>query len=112
MEVIEQREIQDLAGGLERGLVGGLGLAELHHRRGDIRASVVGDETGERRGLGGELRLCGADQALDAAGFNVDYLTLRNARTLAPVTDAGAEPLRLLVAARLGRTRLIDNLAV
>lgn len=56
--------------------------------------------------------LIAGNRTLDAAGFKVDYLTLRNARTLAPVTDAGAERLRLLVAARLGRTRLIDNLAV
>ena len=56
--------------------------------------------------------LIAGNRTLDAAGFKVDYLELRNARTLAPVADTGAEPLRLLVAARLGKTRLIDNLAV
>jgi len=56
--------------------------------------------------------LIAGNRALDAAGFKVDYLELRNAGTLGPVTDVGSEPLRLLVAARLGRTRLIDNLAV
>lgn len=56
--------------------------------------------------------LLAGSRALDEAGFKVDYLALRNARTLAPVIDAGSEPLRLLVAARLGKTRLIDNLAV
>lgn len=58
-----------------------------------------------------EVLLAG-NRALDEAGFKVDYLELRNARTLAPVADVGSEPLRLLVAARLGKTRLIDNLAV
>jgi pantoate--beta-alanine ligase len=58
-----------------------------------------------------EVLLAG-NRTLDEAGFKVDYLELRNARTLAPVVDVGSEPLRLLVAARLGRTRLIDNLGV
>ena len=49
--------------------------------------------------------------ALDAGGFAVDYLELRDAADLAPV-DRLTAPSRLLVAARLGRTRLIDNIAV
>ncbi|WP_421723543.1 pantoate--beta-alanine ligase [Bauldia sp.] len=43
---------------------------------------------------------------------DVDYLALRNADTLAEVTDVRSEPLRLLVAAWLGTTRLIDNVPV
>ncbi|MCP4386598.1 MAG: pantoate--beta-alanine ligase [Hyphomicrobiales bacterium] len=50
--------------------------------------------------------------ALATSGFKVDYLALRNADTLAEVTDISREPLRLLVAAHLGTTRLIDNIAV
>jgi pantoate--beta-alanine ligase len=46
------------------------------------------------------------------AGFAVDYLEARNADTLAPVAGLADGPVRLLVAARLGRTRLIDNIAV
>ncbi len=53
-----------------------------------------------------------AHQALLGAGFDVDYLELRNAETLKPVANQDAEPMRILVAARLGRTRLIDNLPV
>jgi pantoate--beta-alanine ligase len=44
-------------------------------------------------------------------GFVLDYLELRDAETLAPAT-ADAHALRLLVAAKLGKTRLIDNVAV
>jgi pantoate--beta-alanine ligase len=50
--------------------------------------------------------------ALERAGFVLDYLEARNADTLRPVRSAQDGPIRLLVAARLGRTRLIDNVAV
>ncbi len=50
--------------------------------------------------------------ALEAAGFRVDYLVLRNAETLAELTDPAREPRRMLAAAWLGKTRLIDNIAV
>ncbi len=46
------------------------------------------------------------------AGFAVDYLEARHAQTLEPVASRKDGPLRLLVAARLGKTRLIDNIAV
>lgn len=49
---------------------------------------------------------------IEAAGFMVDYLELRDAVTLAPVANASSRPLRVLVAAKIGRTRLIDNIAV
>lgn len=46
------------------------------------------------------------------AGFVLDYLEARHAETLAPVSAIADGPLRLLVAARIGNTRLIDNVAV
>src|SRR5690349_10397744 len=46
------------------------------------------------------------------AGFALDYFEARHAETLAPVTSRADGPLRLLVAARIGTTRLIDNMAV
>ena len=53
----------------------------------------------------------GAQALLDAGFDRVDYLELRDAASLAPLT-ALDRPARLFVAARLGTTRLIDNLAV
>jgi pantoate--beta-alanine ligase len=46
------------------------------------------------------------------AEFAPDYLEARHALTLAPVTSVKDGPIRLLVAAKIGKTRLIDNLAV
>jgi len=51
-------------------------------------------------------------RAIEAAGFTLDYLEARNAATLEPVANATDAPIRLLVAARIGKTRLIDNIAV
>ncbi|GAB4069911.1 pantoate--beta-alanine ligase [Ancylobacter sonchi] len=53
-----------------------------------------------------------ARRTVGDAGFAVDYLEARHAVTLAPVAALGAGPIRLLVAARLGATRLIDNIPV
>jgi pantoate--beta-alanine ligase len=50
--------------------------------------------------------------AIEAAGFAVDYLEARHAETLEPMRTVRDGPIRLLVAARLGRTRLIDNVGV
>ena len=51
-------------------------------------------------------------RAILAAGFvSVDYLELRAAEGLAPLA-ALDRPARLLVAARIGKTRLIDNIPV
>ena len=53
-----------------------------------------------------------AKARLEAAGFDpVDYVALHDAETLAPMTKLD-RPARLLAAARMGRTRLIDNLPV
>jgi pantoate--beta-alanine ligase len=49
---------------------------------------------------------------IDVAGFALDYLEARHALTLAPIASPKDGPIRLLVAAKLGKTRLIDNVAV
>jgi pantoate--beta-alanine ligase len=52
-----------------------------------------------------------ARRSLTTRGFRVDYVAARNADTLA-LPRAADESIRLLVAAWLGSTRLIDNIAV
>jgi pantoate--beta-alanine ligase len=51
-------------------------------------------------------------EAIERGGFTLDYLEARHAETLAPIGSIKDGPIRLLVAARLGTTRLIDNLGV
>jgi pantoate--beta-alanine ligase len=53
-----------------------------------------------------------AMEALRARGWAPDYITLRRQHDLSPVTGPCAEPLVVLGAAKLGKTRLIDNLEV
>ncbi|WP_379923246.1 pantoate--beta-alanine ligase [Erythrobacter sp. R86502] len=48
-----------------------------------------------------------------AGGFsNIDYAELADARSLAPLKQLNQAPARLLIAARIGGTRLIDNMGV
>src|SRR5262249_55083635 len=54
----------------------------------------------------------GGPAAIEHAGFVLDYLEARHADTLAPLSSRADGPIRLLVAARIGKTRLIDNIAV
>jgi pantoate--beta-alanine ligase len=56
--------------------------------------------------------MAGGAELIKAAGFALDYFELRHAETLAPATSVDDGPLRILVAAKLGKTRLIDNIAV
>ena len=58
--------------------------------------------------IAGLCQAAGAE--LIAAGFaKVDYIAARDAATLAPVAGRTGRPLRILAAAWLGKTRLIDN---
>ncbi len=61
---------------------------------------VIGHVMGETR------------EAIVGAGFDIDYVEARHAETLARVARRLDGPIRLLAAARLGATRLIDNVAV
>ena len=65
-----------------------------------------------QRGGGVALALAAAKDRLARAGFDpIDYVELCDSETLEPV-ESLERPARLLAAAKLGRTRLIDNLAV
>lgn len=52
-----------------------------------------------------------AARNLTAQGFKVDYVAARHAETLAPPQNK-TDPIRLIAAAWLGNTRLIDNIPV
>lgn len=53
------------------------------------------------------------EQALLGGGFaSVEYVELADAESLAPLPKRSDRPMRLLVAARIGTARLIDNMAV
>ena len=72
--------------------------------RESARRMRAGDDIGAAMAGGAEL--------IAGAGFRLDYLEVRHAETLAPVASVKDEPARILVAARIGKTRLIDNVAV
>lgn len=59
-----------------------------------------------------EAVLADGRTAITQEGFALDYLEARHALTLAPIATRKDGPIRLLVAARIGTTRLIDNIAV
>ena len=64
-----------------------------------------------RGGTGMRDALAALQAALRSAGFSaVDYAEVRDAQTLAPLAELGPRPARLQVAARIGTTRLIDNM--
>lgn len=72
-----------------------LGVAARAIGRGEEAATVLAD----------------ARAMLTAAGFEIDYIALADAETLEP-DPAADRPRRLLAAARMGATRLIDNIAI
>jgi pantoate--beta-alanine ligase len=71
-------------------------------------------ESARRLQGGDDVAAAMADGAkmVTAAGFALDYFEVRHAGTLERVASAKDGPMRILVAARLGNTRLIDNIRV
>lgn len=65
-----------------------------------------------REGRAIEAAVATAKASVEAAGFIIDYIEARDAETLAPLAAPIGAPVRLLAAARLGKTRLIDNIGV
>lgn len=77
----------------------------LHRVLKDIAAGI-------RSGTPANAAVAHGRGSIEKAGFLLDYLEARHAETLAPVESAKDGPVRLLVAARIGKTRLIDNIRV
>jgi pantoate--beta-alanine ligase len=65
-----------------------------------------------RAGDGLEAAMAAGAEPITDAGFVLDYFAARHADTLAPIASAKDGPVRILVAAKLGKTRLIDNIGV
>ncbi len=71
-------------------------------------------DTAKRLRAGDDIKatMKAAADTITGSGFVVDYVEARHAETLSPVTSIKDGPLRLLVAAKIGKTRLIDNVGV
>jgi pantoate--beta-alanine ligase len=71
-------------------------------------------DAAKRLRTGDDLEIVMADGArtIGDAGFMLDYFEARHAETLAPIHSIKDRPARLLVAAKIGTTRLIDNVGV
>jgi pantoate--beta-alanine ligase len=80
--------------------------APVLHRA--LRDAAIRIAAGDR--IGDVMRA--ATEIVVGAGFAIDYLEARHAETLARIVDRDEGPIRLLAAAWLGTTRLIDNVAV
>ena len=64
-----------------------------------------------RNGVEPQSATKAASRSLTTLGFKVDYVAARNAQTLG-LPKSTDEPIRLLAAAWMGTTRLIDNIGV
>jgi pantoate--beta-alanine ligase len=74
-----------------------------------LSAALLSLRSARRKGVGLAQLEDGAVEALRLLGFEVDYVAIRRADLSSP--DSPTEPgLVALAAARLGRTRLIDNI--
>jgi pantoate--beta-alanine ligase len=71
-------------------------------------------ESAKRLRAGDDIRaaMAGGAELITNAGFVLDYFEARHAETLAPIASTKDGPVRILVAAKIGKTRLIDNVAV
>ena len=107
------RVLRDVAGKASA-VMRGAGPAQAQGRR--VRRRWCATRPCRRRRISSptSTAICAAAAAeLQAAGFaKVDYVAVRHADTLKVVTETGDAPLRVLAAAWLGGTRLIDNVAV
>ena len=77
-----------------------------------IHAVITAVAEAARRGAAIDKAVAEGKKALERAGFKVDYLEVRDAETLKTAEPGTQRPLRVLAAAWLGKTRLIDNIAI
>lgn len=79
-----------------------------------LHAALTTSGVAIKGGMAPEAACTKARDAILKAGFSkVDYVAARDAGTLAPLSGDGKfAPIRLLAAAWLGKTRLIDNIGV
>jgi pantoate--beta-alanine ligase len=72
------------------------------------------NQTAKRLRGGDDLEAAMAEGAelITTAGFALDYFEVRHAQSLAPIETVKDAPVRLLVAAKIGNTRLIDNIGI
>jgi pantoate--beta-alanine ligase len=71
-------------------------------------------ESARRLRAGDDIKaaIAGGAELVTKAGFVLDYFEARHADTLAPIASVKDGPVRILVAAKIGTIRLIDNVAV
>jgi pantoate--beta-alanine ligase len=77
----------------------------LHQTIEEVAADLARGEGADAAALAGRFKL-------EAAGFRIDYVAVRDPDTLKPLSGPVKPGARVLVAAYLGKTRLIDNVAV
>ena len=73
-----------------------------------LHQTISGVAADLAQGRGSDDAVVAARFKLDAAGFRVDYVAVRDPDTLTPLAGP-VKRARVLVAAYLGKTRLIDN---
>jgi pantoate--beta-alanine ligase len=77
----------------------------LHQTIEEVAADLARGEGADAAALAGRFKL-------EAAGFRIDYVAVRDPDTLKPLSGPVKPGARVLVAAYLGKTRLLDNVAV
>jgi pantoate--beta-alanine ligase len=77
----------------------------LHRTISEVAAELARGEGADAAALAGRFKL-------EAAGFRVDYVAVRDPDTLKPLSGPVKPGARVLAAAYLAKTRLLDNVAV
>jgi pantoate--beta-alanine ligase len=85
---------------------------EERDRAGEIHRTLVAMRDAVAQGRAVETVERAAADRLTMAGFRVDYAEIRDAVDLSTPADGRREGLVALIAARLGKARLIDNLLI